>query len=1036
MLSQRHCNTCVDLLYTHVVLDVGEDHLVAQNMLLPEQCSVQSDQPTRILRGVAGDLSKVWFALGEKQPYKHQYIWPTAFCKRNQRSNTSFEDYPQSKDRPGSPLAGAEHTSNEDDRPPKHRRTSPAWNNLLRAGWFSKKPPGRGLSDLYRYIQPGCDANGEAGVDYFLGEAALLEYYNRPYETKETLARFEARANVQTNGQSDDNGHDSHDGIGGCAAAGSDIAGDGIDRECRDGHLEDVRGGATEVTQDQSHSGLDCEKPTSVGQVGMVAPSIPGDCLEIASPNRGTLNSIVCAVCHTECTTDRSWTDCGKYIHHFCSHDVCLSLNLRDADGATIKDFGDSSYCRTQCYMRATTSTAGCVDLVVETSARHTYKAPSNSSGLISADVAPRSENPRRLHSSLSTLQEQPTVAAQNQPAARHNAGGKPSIPNRSGRGNTSKPAKQPQKKRKEKRKEALPKAKPTKKTLPQTLKAELLRRLHEAAAKFVNASVAFCPVDEEKTPNSQNRDVGSTYLTGVVTRFEDGKEKVLTESRYLRHYTRSIGQAQLSKQKIMFIYYQSRSFRKELQIPQSPGEAEQIPSMTFSQTESLGQPIGLFTHPDGTSATRLREESHRYFGHSATSSFFAFVPLSFWNQVVVFSNEYADNSGSPSPKAISLDELMTFLGILWYMTLFDKGEMRNYWTDGEEATIFPGARSTSLGSIMTWRSWHFPHFTMTLKGDNKPRGFMKQGVCLDKHIVAASWVDGSIVNIVSNADASGPTTVYRRIRNAREPFAAPICIAEYNIAMQGVDRHDQLRGRFSLCGDHSFQKWHKKLAMALLDIARCNAFICDELARGNSLDRSSAEDPQSSSNETLPGRDRHRAFVVGLVRELFSGEWKKCIETENGMLYASGPSPAATRTTPETTSNNETTLPIPSLVMCVANESWLALKGKSRTMRECTICKFECRTPTQKTDFCRTHHVALCKPTYSVDHSKSHLCLEASWTCWQKFHYYYMPKLLYSVDGNLRRSSPTYKAQAPFLKERRDAKKAYIHSYPPLMSC
>jgi hypothetical protein len=46
----------------------------------------------------------------------------------------------------------------------------------------------------------------------------------------------------------------------------------------------------------------------------------------------------------------------------------------------------------------------------------------------------------------------------------------------------------------------------------------------------------------------------------------------------------------------------------------------------------------------------------------------------------------------------------MIFLGILWYMTMVDKGEMRNYWTDSEEAAIFPGARSTSLGSIMTWK--------------------------------------------------------------------------------------------------------------------------------------------------------------------------------------------------------------------------------------------------------------------------------------------------------------------------------------------
>ncbi|GMF58866.1 unnamed protein product [Phytophthora fragariaefolia] len=143
---------------------------------------------------------------------------------------------------------------------------------------------------------------------------------------------------------------------------------------------------------------------------------------------------------------------------------------------------------------------------------------------------------------------------------------------------------------------------------------------------------------------------------------------------------------------------------RKELHRALCPGEVEEIASMTFSPTASLGQPSGLFTHPDGFSTTRLRQESRGLFGHLATSSFFAFIPLSFWGQVVVFTNDYADASGSPSSTPVSLEELMKFLGIIWYMTLFDKGEMRNYWVDDEEANIFSGARTTSLESIMTWR--------------------------------------------------------------------------------------------------------------------------------------------------------------------------------------------------------------------------------------------------------------------------------------------------------------------------------------------
>ncbi|GMF44929.1 unnamed protein product [Phytophthora fragariaefolia] len=146
---------------------------------------------------------------------------------------------------------------------------------------------------------------------------------------------------------------------------------------------------------------------------------------------------------------------------------------------------------------------------------------------------------------------------------------------------------------------------------------------------------------------------------------------------------------------------------RKELQRALCPGEVEEIASMPFSPTAPLDQASGLVTHPDGSSTTRLRQESPGLFGHLATSSFFAYIPLSFWGQVVVFTNDYADASGSPSSTPVRLEELMKFLGILWYMILFDKGEMRNYWVDDEEATIFFSvARTTSLALIMTWRRY------------------------------------------------------------------------------------------------------------------------------------------------------------------------------------------------------------------------------------------------------------------------------------------------------------------------------------------
>jgi hypothetical protein len=112
---------------------------------------------------------------------------------------------------------------------------------------------------------------------------------------------------------------------------------------------------------------------------------------------------------------------------------------------------------------------------------------------------------------------------------------------------------------------------------------------------------------------------------------------------------------------------------------------------------------------------------------------------------------------------------------------------------------------------------------------------------------------------MVTNADPSTTTTVTRRIGPALREFPAPTCILEYNEHMQGVDRLDQIRARFSLADGHSYKRWHKKLALALIDIARTNAYLTRRMAIDTSRDR-----------------DPHRTFVTELVSEFISGRWKE----------------------------------------------------------------------------------------------------------------------------------------------------------------
>lgn len=56
------------------------------------------------------------------------------------------------------------------------------WRELKAEGWTSKRPPIRSLDERCRYVRPNADLNGAVGVEFFLGEDAVLEYYaNRKF---------------------------------------------------------------------------------------------------------------------------------------------------------------------------------------------------------------------------------------------------------------------------------------------------------------------------------------------------------------------------------------------------------------------------------------------------------------------------------------------------------------------------------------------------------------------------------------------------------------------------------------------------------------------------------------------------------------------------------------------------------------------------------------------------------------------------------------------------------------------------------------
>ncbi|KAJ8542537.1 hypothetical protein ON010_g12276 [Phytophthora cinnamomi] len=110
--------------------------------------------------------------------------------------------------------------------------------------------------------------------------------------------------------------------------------------------------------------------------------------------------------------------------------------------------------------------------------------------------------------------------------------------------------------------------------------------------------------------------------------------------------------------------------FNPPTDLPTSLAEVEAINSMRFDPIAQCEEPADLFQHADGSTTTRPRPEFKHLFEYSVSASFFAYIPVSFWQQVVGETNSYARVHGIKPKTRFSLEEIMKFIGVLLYMTL------------------------------------------------------------------------------------------------------------------------------------------------------------------------------------------------------------------------------------------------------------------------------------------------------------------------------------------------------------------------------
>jgi len=275
------------------------------------------------------------------------------------------------------------------------------------------------------------------------------------------------------------------------------------------------------------------------------------------------------------------------------------------------------------------------------------------------------------------------------------------------------------------------------------------------------------------------------------------------------------------------------------------------------------------------------------------------------------------------------------------------------------------------------------------------------------KRMVAMGWLDGSAVQMLSTADGTMVSTVTHRIGAAKNEVAAPVMVHRYNRAMQAVDRHDQLRVKFSLCSKHHFKKWYVKFMLALIDIAMTNASIHYFFAnpgerrrehhRATFLDEL-AEAMLSDVNwDAVKGRTQLQIFEDDMRPESTTALLHDLAETMSSRIQ---------RRFQDTVigSYGGSTTCLPMDILAVTTK-------RSIYGRVCQVCTYEERGDRWKTvTVCRSHSIRLCHNTWPDRSTQeptlmrsdndgepvtdfSWLCPDSTLTCWQKFHNYYGPR-------------------------------------------
>ncbi|RHY24205.1 hypothetical protein DYB32_008941, partial [Aphanomyces invadans] len=235
--------------------------------------------------------------------------------------------------------------------------------------------------------------------------------------------------------------------------------------------------------------------------------------------------------------------------------------------------------------------------------------------------------------------------------------------------------------------------------------------------------------------------------------------------------------------------------------------DIEDVDNVDWELGAHFDGPRNLFEHGDGGPDDELRviDEIKDIF-KDPVKVFLAFMPLDYWKSVVKKTNDKAMVllaahakrfvGGREWKNPFDLAEVMKFIGLLVMMSVVRGGEYSLYWLNPSMSFLM--LNGENFGKVM-------------------PINRFKQ---------LRACIAFNDVPVAKTADATTKSYVNRRIGGQTTRQECLSLVGRYNMYMQGVDRHDQLRERFSIGSGASFKHWYRKLGFALIDIAITNLFV------------------------------------------------------------------------------------------------------------------------------------------------------------------------------------------------------------------